>query len=236
MLDRIEIAFERQRQFAGDAAHELRTPLSMMRSRVEIALNRDRPAEDYRTELSLLNADLERLSRLATDLLQITQSESGQMNVHLERFDLSQTIDAVLAQYRDGRGAGLPQFTAQTSPTPIAADEDLIIQLFVNLLDNAIAHTPPAGKIEVGCLADSGRARMWVADNGTGIPPEHRTRIFDRFYRVESGRTRGGTGLGLSICQSIVSAHGGTIALAETSGPGTRIDIHLPRLQTPETP
>jgi signal transduction histidine kinase len=102
--------------------------------------------------------------------------------------------------------------------------------VLVNLLDNALAHTPPGGEIEVGCRPAGDQVRLWVRDTGEGIPPEHQERVFDRFYRIDQGRARerGGIGLGLSICKTIAEAHGGTITISTPSGGGTRVELLLP--------
>jgi len=108
------------------------------------------------------------------------------------------------------------------------ADEDLCIQLLVNLIDNALAHTAAGGTVSVGCRPDGANVSVWVVDTGTGIASEHQAHVFDRFYRVDEGRTRGGIGLGLSICRAITDAHGGTITLSSELGTGTRVDVCLP--------
>jgi signal transduction histidine kinase len=116
------------------------------------------------------------------------------------------------------------------TPVRLAADEDRLIQILVNLLDNALAHTPPGGRIEVGCQEDDQGVRIWVEDSGEGIPPAHQPLVFDRFHRVDTGRVRerGGVGLGLSICKTIAEAHGGTIAVSTPPTGGTRIELTLP--------
>jgi signal transduction histidine kinase len=121
---------------------------------------------------------------------------------------------------------------AQTQPTIVDADEDLMIQVLVNLLDNAITHTPASGSIAIGCCSSPAAALIWVQDTGPGIPPELRERVFDRFFRIDTGRTRaiGGAGLGLTICRALVEAQNGSIRAVQSQIPGTRIEITLPAI------
>jgi heavy metal sensor kinase len=231
MLARIEEAFERQRRFTGDAAHELRTPLSLMRSQVDLALARPRTVAEYEEALAELDQDLARMTGLVATLLSLARSDSGTLTLDRSDIDLADTIEIICEQYADAVEADGISLTASTEPTPINADEDLLIQVLVNLLDNALAVTPSEGSIEVTCRAEPNcGAHLQVRDNGPGIAPEHIGRIFDRFYRVDTGRTRGrgGAGLGLSICRAIVNAHGGEITVESTVGSGTTFDVRLP--------
>jgi len=231
MLARIETAFQRQRKFTGDAAHELRTPLSLMRSQVDIALSRPRSTDDYRHALEGLDADLQRLTSLTDTLLSIARLDSPEMTPEWASFDLADTISSVLPLYQVSTESAGIVVTGDTRPSPVVGDEDMMIQVLVNLLDNAFAHTPSGGQVTVGCASGDQTIHIWVTDTGAGIPAGDQARVFDRFYRPDSGRsrTRGGAGLGLAICKAIVEAHHGTIALTSTVGAGTIVDIHLPR-------
>lgn len=240
MLARIEDAFERQRRFTGDAAHELRTPLSLIRSQVDLALAHPRPADEYREALVAIDADLARLTGLVASLLALARADSGRLPLDAAPCDLAEVVAPVLEQYAPLAGEAGLALGSETAPTPVVADEDLLVQVLVNLLDNALAHTPAAGRVVVGCRpAADGGARLWVADTGRGIPPAHRDRVFDRFYRVDPGRARaaGGTGLGLAICRAIADAHGGTIAVGDEPAGGTRVEVRLPaRPPVPDLP
>ncbi len=230
MLARIENAFQRQRRFTADAAHELRTPLSLMRSQVDIARSRPRSADDYRHALDGLDADLQRLTALTDALLSIARLDSPEMTPDLAAFDMAGTISSVLTLYQGSAESAGIVLTGDTRPTPLVADEDLMIQVLVNLLDNALAHTSPGEQVTAGCAPGDESVHIWVKDTGAGIPAPDQARVFDRFYRPDPGRsrTRGGAGLGLAICKAIVDAHHGTIALTSTVGAGTTIDIRLP--------
>lgn len=232
MLSRIEDAFERQRRFTGDAAHELRTPLSLMRSQVDLSLARPRDADEYREALEGIDADLGRLTGLIGTLLTLARSDTGRLAIEHVSIDLADTIAVILEQYSAiASDAGIA-LCDQSSPSPLIGDDDLLVQVLVNLLDNAIAHTPEGGTIVVGCRPEPSGVRFWVHDDGAGIPKEHLPRIFDRFYRVDESRqrARGGAGLGLSICRAIVDAHGGRIELTSTEGDGTKVDVILPNI------
>ncbi len=230
MLARIERGFDQQRQFTADAAHELRTPLGFMRSQVDVALRRPRSAQEYQLALEALDGDIDRMTRLVTALLTVSRSESGQLALHRIALDLQALIHATLASYEPLASERGLVLVDESSVVTMPADADLLGQLLTNLIDNAVTHTPAGGSIAVGCASENGQARIWVADTGTGIPSEHQERVFDRFYRVDAGRSRGsgGAGLGLTIARAIVEAHGGTISLQSTVGSGTRIDVTLP--------
>ena len=231
MLGRIEDAFERQRRFTGDAAHELRTPLSLLRSQVDLALARPRSAEEYREALRGMDGDLERLTGLVGTLLTLARADTGRLPLDRAPLDLADTVAVILEQYAPLAAEADAVLVDESSPAPLVGDEDLLVQVLVNLLDNALAHTPAGGRIAVGCRTAGDRVRLWVADTGAGIPPGHQARVFGRFYRVDTGRARqhGGTGLGLAITKAIAEAHGGTITLTSEVGQGTRVELALPR-------
>jgi heavy metal sensor kinase len=231
MLARIEEAFARQRHFTADAAHELRTPLSLMRTQVDVALARRRSAAEYREALQGLDGDLQRMTGLVGTLLTLARADTGRLVADRSAFNLAETVTLILEQYAPvAEEAGIT-LESDVDPCPVAADEDLLVQVLVNLIDNALAHTPSSGTVTVGCRSTHVEVRLWVNDTGRGIPPDDQLRVFDRFYRVDSGRARlnGGTGLGLAIFKAIVEAHGGTITLTSQTGQGTRIEVALPK-------
>jgi heavy metal sensor kinase len=230
MLARIEDAFDRQRRFTGDAAHELRTPLSLMRSQIDLALARPRSAEDYREALRALDDDLERMTGLVAALLSLARADAGRLPIEPVPFDLAETVAATVEQFRGVAIEAQVELRDEAMPTPLVADEDLLVQALVNLIANAVAHTPPGGVVTVGCRRIETSVRLWVSDTGFGIPIEHQARVFDRFYRVDSGRTRasGGAGLGLAICQAIAEAHDGAVLLNSQPGRGTRVEVVVP--------
>jgi heavy metal sensor kinase len=230
MLARIERDYDRQRRFTADAAHELRTPLSLMRTQIDLALAKERPPAEYREALLGLDGDVRRMSELVAALLALARADTGRLPLQPARFALDATIGLVLEQQAGAAATAHVELRNEAAPAVMEADEDLIVQLLLNLTDNAVTATAPGGWVAAGCEAGDGVARLWVADNGAGIPAAELARVFDRFYRVDSGRTRGsgGLGLGLSICRAIVQAHQGTIALTSEPGRGTRVEVTLP--------
>lgn len=231
MLSRIESAFERQRRFTSDAAHELRTPISLIRSQVDLALARPRSDADYVDALRGVDHDLSRLTSLTAALLSLARLDSPELRPEPMSFDLAETIGALAETYGPNVRSRELTLRLEIVPTVLLADEDLIIQVLVNLLDNAVAHTPPGGTITVGSEPAGDLARFRVSDTGAGVRPEDLPRVFDRFYRPDTGRarTQGGAGLGLAICRAIVEAHHGTIAMSSVVGRGTTVTVELPR-------
>lgn len=231
MLDRLEGAFRRQRQFTADASHELRTPLALLRSQIETALAAPRdPAADQEV-LELLVQDVERLSRLASTLLALARSDAGTLSLSRDDIDVAEVLDVVVEQYAPIASEAVVALAVDTEPVQLVADEDRLVQVLVNLIDNALQHTPAGGRITVGCRAEVDWCRIWVADSGTGIAPEHVPHVFERFYRADPAHAdhRGGAGLGLNICQMIVDAHHGKIELTSVVDQGTTVTIWLPR-------
>lgn len=233
MIARLEAAFRRQRQFTADASHELRTPLTAIKGQVDVTLSRTRDPEEYRAVLSRVNEEIDRLIRLVGTLLTLTRADAGEIPLDRESIDIADVIDGAVEQVRplaDERGVALH---AVSGPVlRIEADQSLLVQLLLNLLDNAIDHTDAGGHVIVrwGAGGDRDTMTIEVEDTGVGIAAEHLPYIFDRFYRVDTARTRdrGGAGLGLAICRWIAEAHGGSISAATTVGHGTVFSVTLP--------
>jgi heavy metal sensor kinase len=235
MIDRLDRAFQRQRQFTADASHELRTPLAIIRSEVELARGRARrPAEDARV-LESVAREADRLVRLVEDLLTLARADAGQ-ELLLGPLDLEEAIAeageriAPLASAREVRLV----VTIDEAP-PVRGDAVLLGRLLLNLLDNAVRHTPPGGEVRLSLGPAPDGALLRVADTGEGIPAEHLPRIFERFYRADParGRAAGGSGLGLAICDWIARAHGGQLEVASQPGRGTTFTLRLPAAPPP---
>ncbi len=229
MLDRLTAAFAAQRAFVADASHELRTPLTVIRGQMEVLAAQDAPgrAEIARVE-RIIAAEVARMSRLADDLLLLAQAEQAEF-LRLDDFELAPFIDdlwaGVLATAKRRFELG------PVPPGTLRADPDRLAQALRNLTANAIAHTAPGDgmvRLEVSALG-AGRVRFVVADDGPGIAPEQRERVFDRFYRTDNSRSRGagGAGLGLAIVRAIAEAHGGTAGATESRGGGTRMVLEI---------
>lgn len=227
MLGRMQHAFDRQAQFTGDAAHELRTPLTSMRALIDLTLSRDRSPEAYREAISQLDVDLERLTNLVGTLLALARTDDGQIEIDASPFELAQTIDQVADIFRHDEDRQGVSLVTLCDPLTLVGDEDMIIQVLVNLVDNAYAHTPGGGMITVTCERSGGWALVRVIDTGEGIAEQHLERVFDRFYRADAGR-RAGAGLGLAISKAIIERHGGDIRLESVVGEGTTIELRLP--------
>jgi len=231
MIARLDDAFRRQQQFTADASHEIRTPLTVIKGQIDVALQRERQPEAYRQVLQAVNEHVDRLMRLTGGLLTLTRADAGQIPLKLESFKLADAVAGAMEQVTPMASQRDVRLHIDSGPTVnLRADEDLFLQLLLNLLDNAIKHTPPGGQVTVGWYLDGHQVELRVRDTGTGIPEEHLPHIFDRFYRVDKarGRTEGGAGLGLAISRWIVEANGGSISVESTEGEGSTFTVRLP--------
>ena len=233
-LARLDAAFEQLRRFTADASHELRSPLTGMRSVGEVALQRPLTAQGYRDVIGSMLEEVDRLARLVENLLMLTRADAGRIPLTLTIVDLRDLVTGVadslrvLAEDKD-------QQLAVDVAGPLAAKCDgSVLRLAVtNLLYNAIKYTPNKGEIHVVITpTGSGDGSIEVRDTGPGIAPAHHERIFDRFYRVDDARSRdtGGTGLGLAIARWAVEANGGRLELESHEGHGSLFRIVLPRI------
>jgi heavy metal sensor kinase len=231
MIARLDDAFRRQRQFTADASHELRTPLTAMKGQVEVALSRPREAAAYREVLQAVNEEVDRLIRLVGSLLTLAKADAGQIPIACEAVNLGELITAAVEQVRPVARERHLELRVEHGPdVTLEADEDLLLQLLLNLLDNAVKYTPAGGQVTVGWSVDGRHIDLRIRDTGIGIASEHLPHIFDRFYRADKARSRaeGGAGLGLSICRWIVEAHGGSISVESAPGKGTEFTLKLP--------
>jgi heavy metal sensor kinase len=231
MIARLERSFEEIRRFTADAAHELRTPITILRNEAEVALRMPREPEQYRRILEDQLEELERLSRLAEQLLFLCRGDAGLVPVASEPVDLHDIV-ADVAEHMQvvAEEKGVTLHAEGVAPCPIQGDEDQLRRLFFNLLENAIKFTPARGTVRVETTLSDAEAKIVVTDSGVGIPPEHLPHVFQRFYRVDPARAPdiGGTGLGLAIARSITEAHEGAIAIESTVGVGTRVILTFP--------
>jgi heavy metal sensor kinase len=237
MIARLERSFAEIRRFTADASHELRTLLAAIRSEAEVALGRGGLPDEQRQLLGSILEECGRLTRLTDQLLALAREDAGTAKQAHQAVDLAALAAGATETMRalaEAGGVRLRVFADR--PAPAWGDEERLRQVFFNLIDNAVKHTPPGGEVEVRVEAADGRAVAVVRDTGEGIAPEHLPRVFDRFYRVDKARTRerGGTGLGLSIVQSVVVAHGGRVELESAPGKGTTARVVLPQGQAEE--
>ena len=231
MFERLQRAFESQRRFVGDAAHELRTPLTAMKGNVEVALQRDRSPEEYRDVLSTTLGQVEHLARLVKSLLTLTQFSGEHPPIDLKPVLMEPLIKELVSELSILAKEKGCSFTTHIQEVPqVLGDAGQLKQLVINLLDNAIRHTPQGGSVTVKLQSSANQVQITVEDTGSGIATEHLPHIFERFYRADRARDResGGTGLGLAIAQEIALAHNGTINVQSEVGKGSVFMVNLP--------
>ena len=228
---RLESSFEQLRRFTADASHELRTPLAVIRGIGELGLGETRTPAEYQEAIGSMLEEVDRLTRLVDTLLQLSRGDAGTVRLSREAVNLADVARdvtgslSILAEERRQR------FRISAQPDVVVHADRLVLRDAVtNVVDNAIKYGLVGTIVEVRVEADSRTAVLTVTDEGPGIPAEHRSRIFDRFYRVDEGRSRGmgGTGLGLAIAKWAVEVNGGQIAY-ESNGGGSTFRISLPR-------
>jgi two-component system OmpR family sensor kinase len=226
LLERLERASATERRFASDAAHELRTPLSVLRTGLEVALARERTPAENRAALGAAHREALSLCRIADELLMLSRL-NGEVMVDRHRLNLRALLSEIAATVG-------PLAQARELKLSVDAPVDVFVngneghlrRLIVNLLDNALKFTPAGGSIEVALKSDANRAILRVADTGEGIHPAELPHIFDRFFRG-AGSPGEGSGLGLSLCREIARAHGGEIAAANLPSGGTAFVVTL---------
>jgi signal transduction histidine kinase len=231
MIARLDDAFQRQRRFTADASHELRTPLTIIKGQIDVCLQKDRRPEAYRQVLRGINAEVDRLIRLTSSLLTLTRADTGQILLRFEDVAVAEVVTGAFEQIRPT--ASEKGLECQLDPGPlvmIRGDQDLLLQLMLNLSDNAIRYTPSGGQVALGWRVNKDQVQLWVQDTGIGISQEHLPHLFDRFYRVDKARSRaeGGVGLGLAISHWIAEAHQGSIHVESAPGKGSTFTVLLP--------
>ena len=233
LLDRLEAAHASQHRFVADASHELRTPLAALRAEIEVALRRERTAADYQRTLDSNRHELERLSSLVENLLALAALDAAPPSRQQTPVDLGLVCRDVAEQLSPLAAAQNVRLQLELSEgVAIPGDVFSLERAVRNLVENAIRHTPAGEQIVIRAQARQGEVSIQVIDAGIGIAPEHLPKLFDRFYRVDSARTRthGGAGLGLSIVKAIVEAHGGTVSVESKLGAGSTFTIRFPAL------
>lgn len=231
MIDRIQTSFARQRQFVQDASHELRTPLAAIRTNIEVTeMDPDATPEEYRTLLETVKSQTERLTRLSEDLLFLS-SEDGESPDHepVAVDAITREVVRQLASLAASRNVTLE--AVPVAGLEIDVNADLLYRSLSNLVDNAIKYAGEGSHVLITPTVGATTIDFEVSDNGVGIPEADVQRIFDRFYRVDRGRSRreGGSGLGLAIVQEVVRSLGGTVSVRSQLGAGTTFTITVPR-------
>jgi heavy metal sensor kinase len=232
MLDRIELAFRRVTQFTADASHELRTPISLVRTEAELALRRSRGEAEYKAALRHILLEAERTTSLIEELLALARADAGRETLNLHPVDVRETLREVAEGWRRVAHISNLQFSETIGPREslVLADEAALRRAIDILLDNAFKYTPSPGTVHLSLEQKIDKVVITVRDTGVGIAAEEQSKVFERFYRVDKARSRdmGGAGLGLSIAQWIVQQHGGTINLESSLGKGSIFRVELP--------
>jgi heavy metal sensor kinase len=236
LLGRLDDSLSQQRRFMADASHELRTPISVMRTAIGVTLDHEREVEEYRDALMIMDDQVRRLTRVVTDMFTLARADTEKRPLIRGEFRLDLLVEeCVRAAEILGSRKGVRVTVAQLDKTPYSGDEGLLRQLVLNLLDNAIKHTPSTGEVSVGLRTHASEHQIMVRDTGSGIPHEAQPHIFERFYRADKARSRShssefgsGAGLGLSIAQWIASQHGGEVRLVKSDDEGSVFVANLP--------
>jgi two-component system, OmpR family, sensor kinase len=229
LVARLRAALQTQRQFMADASHELRTPVSVVRSAADVTLGRDhRDEAEYREALTMIGHEARRLGRLVEDMLVLARADAGgyplrPVSLYLDELvnDCRRTLDVLAAERNVSvRAQSLAEI-------PFVGDEELLKRMLVNLVQNAVHHTRAGGVVSID-LSNGSAIAIDVTDEGPGIAAEDRERIFDRFVQLDRSRRGSGSGLGLPIARWIAEAHGGALTLESSSTTGSRFRVVLP--------
>jgi heavy metal sensor kinase len=231
MVRRLNRSFEQMRKFNADVAHELRTPIAVMRGENEIALQIPNLSHEVRNLLASNLEELERLTRLVNELLTLSEAEAGTKALVKERINLKSLVEDLVEHMKlPASDRKVHIEFLESVDAPLQGDEIWLRRAVLNLLDNAIKYSSAGGRIEVGLRTENGRVRLGIRDEGIGIGEADLPRIFDRLYRADPARSRadGGTGLGLSLVHWVVEAHGGTIQVTSKLNEGSSFEIQFP--------
>jgi signal transduction histidine kinase len=227
MLDRIHALMDGLRQVSNDIAHDLRTPLTRLRQRLEVARRRPATAEEYRQLIDTVIGDTDEILKTFAAMLRVAEIEAGTARARFAPVDLSALLKALVELYAALAEDQQQSLEARIEPgLVVRGDRELLTQMFVNLVENALRHTPPGTRIEVTAELVAGRPVAVVADSGPGIPPAERDKVFRRFYRLDASRATAGSGLGLSLVAAIAELHHISVELTD-NGPGLRAALRF---------
>lgn len=234
-FERLEGSFRRLTQFTADASHELRTPLAVIQAQVELALGRRRSVEEYELTLQTCMKSAERMHGLVEGLLLLARSDAEHLDLQTQQLDLRTLVEDAVLQMQHTAAEQEIELDCVTPETEVSihADPRFFPRIPLNLLENALQYTPRHGRISVTVSQEQDEAVLTIQDTGSGIPEALQSRIFDRFFRADTARSRrtGGNGLGLAICRSLTEAHQGQITCQSQPGQGTTMTVRLPQAQ-----
>ena len=220
-----------RQDFVANVSHELRTPISVIRANAEtLGTSAKNDPEYSKTLIEAIHANAERLSQLVNELLDLSQLEAGRYPINIAPIRVEIAVNKAIESLQQRATNQQIQFAISVADWVVCADKGALDQILINLLDNAIKHTPAAGTVEIVALSQQDQVRIEIRDQGPGIPEQHRGRIFERFYRVDPGRSRdlGGTGLGLSIVKHLVEKMGGSVGMSPRATTGSVFWVMLP--------
>jgi two-component system, OmpR family, sensor kinase len=227
MLDRLQEALERERRFVDDASHELRTPLATLRGEIELALARSRTAPELEASMRSIKEDVDRLGRLAEDLLVLARARGGRIPLRRVPTSLNELVTRSIRSVAGRARDRAIEVSSDATSERVNVDPERVEQALRNLLENAVRHTPAGGTVHVAASSSDGEAQFLVEDSGSGFPPELIGTAFDAFARgIGEGDGDGGAGLGLTIVRAVAEAHGGS-ATAENTPTGARVTLTL---------
>lgn len=230
-LDRLQSAFNRMRRFSTDVSHELRTPLTILRGETEVGIRWGGDTEDLQKILKSNMEEINRMSDIIDNLLELSRTEEGKLVLDLAPVKLHDLLkDVCTKAAAEAERKKIALHLTAPSPLEVVGDANRLQQIFFSLLENAVKFTPPGGRVSLEMETEGNWAKVSVTDTGPGIPEQDLPHIFDQFYRVDGARNRndGGSGLGLSLVRALCEAHGGKVEVVSLPGSGSTFTVSLP--------
>ncbi len=233
MIDQVQASQQSQRDFVANVSHELKTPLTSIQGFSQAMVDGTVQSGPSLTKAaSIVKTEADRMYRLVVDLLDLARFDAGTIILDRMALDLRKLLTHVVNQLIPQAAEARVKLSLDVDILPTCVgDEDRLAQVFTNLVDNAIKHTPENGFVKLNAWSDGELAHIEIIDSGKGIPDEHLGRIFERFYKVDGSRkeeSKPGTGLGLAIAQQIIQAHGGVISVRSSLGEGSVFEVVIP--------